>query len=1123
MAFAQQGGESSMPAKQAPEAHRLDASKLKLETETVVGVTRGDRVIPVPPGGTCQQSGLAAHSNATAFNCLDNFHPTANGTITTVNWAGVYRQGLATTASPLANAAPPTGTETFQINFYNNNNTTRLPSGTPNGLATAGTPAASFNVNATRTTDTVTLTVGGVVYTLYNYTATLSGGFAVTNTNCYWIEIRNTTPGFDIPFTSTGYMWRWARNTGGDVTAIQKDINTSPSAVIGPEAIAGDFAFCLNVPFDRATPCAAYPSCTQVAANCQNYGTGTDNLTSSSTGGFVVADNFRVNAATNLTGLCFTGFYAGQILPPADESFTVNIYSSNTVVATGQTAPFNFPTTLVASTSLNNGGGVGTQPYTIRAARFNTGGGTGFLNFLEWTATFTTPIALAPGCYWIEIFNNSATGWAWLSNTSLPQATTTVNGGDGFSVQRAFTGTYDASSQARTADRAFCLSFAINPIGTACPPGPAALNATCNNAITLPTDGSSQFGFVLANGGGANLPPNFGGLIDNTNEGGVWYRVVGTGGNVTISTCNTAATSPGGGVPQSTNYDTYVSVYCADTCAGPFKAVAFNDEQAAAACTLNAGAAPIGASSVTFPSVLNQNYYVFVAGAGGATGFHWISAATAALGTTTASPCADIQEPPCVLGAPGTGFTEPEACGDTVAGAGDSCQTPYTLAYGTTAFGTTYTTGTARDRDFYKLPDVTATTSLDISLKCEAPVNVFVVTNGAATCPATGDPVFTTAVGFTIFPSCRPATFQFQANAAAGNVFVLVLPTAFDGLPCSANRNKYELTVSPSATGACCVVAGTGCVISTRDNCADPNGDNGQYIGDGTVCSPADCDPNTGTAVAAVGACCTFDGGCSITVQTGCGTGNSWLGANTACTATGCPTVQACCFSNGYCTVLTSSACGTQGGNVLAGRFCLPNTCPTAPPVGSCCNNATGACTTGVTQAACTTGAWTLAGTCVPNTCPQPTGACCNSVDGTCTVQTGAAACTGLGATFSYQGNGTSCTPNICPQPTNGRCCVGARCAVAANAAACTALEGGGAGSVFTAGTSTCNATGNFITPCCYANYNKVGGITVQDIFDFLSGWFANSPNANVEGTGGIPTVQDIFDFLAAWFAGGCS
>jgi hypothetical protein len=53
----------------------------------------------------------------------------------------------------------------------------------------------------------------------------------------------------------------------------------------------------------------------------------------------------------------------------------------------------------------------------------------------------------------------------------------------------------------------------------------------------------------------------------------------------------------------------------------------------------------------------------------------------------------------------------------------------------------------------------------------------------------------------------------------------------------------------------------------------------------------------------------------------------------------------------------------------------------------------------------------------------------------------------------------------------------------------------------------------------CAADYNCSGAVTVQDIFDFLAGWFANSPSADFNGSGSV-TVQDIFDFLAAWFAG---
>ena len=52
----------------------------------------------------------------------------------------------------------------------------------------------------------------------------------------------------------------------------------------------------------------------------------------------------------------------------------------------------------------------------------------------------------------------------------------------------------------------------------------------------------------------------------------------------------------------------------------------------------------------------------------------------------------------------------------------------------------------------------------------------------------------------------------------------------------------------------------------------------------------------------------------------------------------------------------------------------------------------------------------------------------------------------------------------------------------------------------------------------CVADFNGVGGVSVQDIFDFLTAWFAGDPRADVSG-GGVG-AQDIFDFLGVWFAG---
>lgn len=70
-------------------------------------------------------------------------------------------------------------------------------------------------------------------------------------------------------------------------------------------------------------------------------------------------------------------------------------------------------------------------------------------------------------------------------------------------------------------------------------------------------------------------------------------------------------------------------------------------------------------------------------------------------------------------------------------------------------------------------------------------------------------------------------------------------------------------------------------------------------------------------------------------------------------------------------------------------------------------------------------------------------------------------------------------------------------------------------GTVLLSGFWTATLTG---APACPADFNGVGGVSVQDIFDFLSAWFSNDPRADING-GGV-SVQDIFDFLAHWFMG---
>ena len=63
--------------------------------------------------------------------------------------------------------------------------------------------------------------------------------------------------------------------------------------------------------------------------------------------------------------------------------------------------------------------------------------------------------------------------------------------------------------------------------------------------------------------------------------------------------------------------------------------------------------------------------------------------------------------------------------------------------------------------------------------------------------------------------------------------------------------------------------------------------------------------------------------------------------------------------------------------------------------------------------------------------------------------------------------------------------------------------------------TATIAAAGTRLACRCDTNGNGV--LEVQDIFDFLTLWFAGDPRADFNG-GGL-SVQDIFDFLSCWFA----
>ncbi|MBY0261624.1 MAG: metallophosphoesterase [Phycisphaerales bacterium] len=171
---------------------------------------------------------------------------------------------------------------------------------------------------------------------------------------------------------------------------------------------------------------------------------------------------------------------------------------------------------------------------------------------------------------------------------------------------------------------------------------------------------------------------------------------------------------------------------------------------------------------------------------------------------------------------------------------------------------------------------------------------------------------------------------------------------------------------------------------------------------------------------------------------------------------------------------------------------------------GACCL-ADGSCISVASSTACS-GTFRGAGTvCSAANCPLPAGACCLA-DGSCITAASSTACSG-----TFRGAGSVCSSANCPQPV-GACCQAAICTVVAQA------QCSGSATRFAGAGTVCNVAGNNVLPCCRADFDQSGTRDVSDIFAFLSAWFADSPQADLDGGG--RNVQDIFTFLSLWFAG---
>ena len=117
------------------------------------------------------------------------------------------------------------------------------------------------------------------------------------------------------------------------------------------------------------------------------------------------------------------------------------------------------------------------------------------------------------------------------------------------------------------------------------PPNDLCANAqliACGQTLTGTTIGATAAGDPTAN------------CTETVDAGGVFYRIAGTGGSITVSTCN-----------AGTGFDTKLFVYSGGC--GTYTCVGGNDD--APVCNLNSTA-----SAVTFNSVAGTSYLVFVTG-----------------------------------------------------------------------------------------------------------------------------------------------------------------------------------------------------------------------------------------------------------------------------------------------------------------------------------------------------------------------------------------------------------------------------------------------------------------------------------------------------------------------------
>ncbi len=833
-----------------------------------------------PVGGGCQTNDPTNGQNyGVNFNVADNFNAAASGSLTAVSWSAVY-QGTGG-----VDVAPP-ATETFRIRFFNDN------AGLP-GTQLGGTINLT---NPTRTNSGTTL--GASI--IWDYQAAIAGP-AVTSGTCYWIEIKNTTT------LGTGVNTFWVQGAPfpGDAVSYQSfGIPCQNYQLL--DQTPGDVSFCLNIAFNTLDglncPTLAAPTapCTNPLANgnglANNLGTGYNCVsvgsTYTGTARFQRAEVFRVSTGGTINQICFWGFFLQQVAGGRTDAcirdFDVIVWALDPATLS-PLAPDNNPAHFVRK--------VGVNGVTVTSGLDNLG--------LE---QFSVSLPGAAGipvnantCYGLTVSNllnsgdaNRQAAFAW-GGVQVPTTPNPVHDNRFWtrSISTAgVAGTWGLTQPPNTQTQNLSFLLNVGPMVLPnCVPPPA--NDACAGAINLPLTGTPVSGTNVEASADAVAGCGFQ-LVERP---AVWFTFVGTGNDVTVTTCNA-------GTPSTA--DTMIGVYCANDCNGPFNCVGANDD-ATPACGSNAFS-----STVTVPTVNGQRYYVLVYNpiqkfVG--TGFvarspspFQISATQGAASTDTTT-CALRAN--CVVDNDPFDIMETDACGTGTADTNNTCATAVNYpTLGLIAKGVLGTTGSSRDFDMWRLPASAAGQNVEIRVQSESPV-IIQVQNFNPDCTATA----TVVAGFALVKCIGLDTVAFEATLPATGVnIVLILPPSFDGLPCPPamppipenSQNDYRLQVDVAALGACCLL-NLGCFPTTFTDCADQStGEPTDFWAEGVGCTPDPC-------ISQPGKCCFPDASCQVVPSAG---------------------------------VANSTICANQGGTYTAGGTCTPNTCPSSANI-ACCEGAT--------------------------------------------------------------------------------------------------------------------------------------------------------------------------------------